>query len=376
MLYILLIVILFCGIIIYLIEKAKEPNYSIEKIKVVKKDYRNKLKIPEAQGKSSIKKSLPLKLKLKDLKVKELKTILKNEYSEEFLKNNFSDLVNRYNISKSSPIIISQIFTFELHLSSSNYSFKKYEITRLFRFIDNLSINDFQTTKILKTESGRVEYNFSKWKEDKVYELDSFLNVFELVKEKKISEINYSDLLQCFEWKVKRFKILFRDNFECQKCNHKSENNHVHHKYYLKNKLPWDIEDGALITLCESCHYQTHKSEKILTFEEKELGLKEVVSFQYLCGRCNGSGHLPQYNYHEGGVCFKCNGNSFSMNYFERVLNNVETGKYNTLETLDNALKFIESITYNDFKATIPNINKYKFSKVRQYYDEDEDLPF
>jgi Leu/Phe-tRNA-protein transferase len=30
---------------------------------------------------------------------------------------------------------------------------------------------------------------------------------------------------------------------------------HVHHKYYESGKEPWDYDERALLTLCESCHH-------------------------------------------------------------------------------------------------------------------------
>lgn len=29
---------------------------------------------------------------------------------------------------------------------------------------------------------------------------------------------------------------------------------HVHHRFYEKNKNPWEYDNSALITLCDSCH--------------------------------------------------------------------------------------------------------------------------
>jgi hypothetical protein len=29
---------------------------------------------------------------------------------------------------------------------------------------------------------------------------------------------------------------------------------HVHHRYYLRGKKPWEYDDDALTTLCEDCH--------------------------------------------------------------------------------------------------------------------------
>lgn len=55
-------------------------------------------------------------------------------------------------------------------------------------------------------------------------------------------------------WQKKRLLILQRDEFSCCKCGDKENTLHVHHKYYIFNKDPWDYDDIILETLCVSCH--------------------------------------------------------------------------------------------------------------------------
>lgn len=79
----------------------------------------------------------------------------------------------------------------------------------------------------------------------------------------------------------------------------------VHHKYYIKGKLPWDYEDDALITLCESCHKLTHKENKTPIYRSI-IPTITLDSYAQVCDRCGGGGYLPQYDYYCNGVCFKC----------------------------------------------------------------------
>lgn len=79
---------------------------------------------------------------------------------------------------------------------------------------------------------------------------------------------------------------------------------HVHHKYYQKNKLPWDYPDNALVTLCWLCHKKLHAKEKIKILDEQG----EEVGTYTCCFRCGGSGYFPEYNHVEGGICFRCRG--------------------------------------------------------------------
>jgi len=80
----------------------------------------------------------------------------------------------------------------------------------------------------------------------------------------------------------------------------------VHHKYYIWGKLPWQYNNDALITLCNWCHFALHQNERIPFFIEKENTLIEKKLT--LCLRCNGAGFLPEFNYVQNGICFRCQG--------------------------------------------------------------------
>lgn len=66
--------------------------------------------------------------------------------------------------------------------------------------------------------------------------------------------VTYSEKLKDPRWQKKRLQILERDKFQCQDCGHKGKTLHVHHKYYIFKKDPWEYPDDLLITLCEDCH--------------------------------------------------------------------------------------------------------------------------
>ncbi|MDM1409070.1 hypothetical protein, partial [Myroides sp. DF42-4-2] len=76
---------------------------------------------------------------------------------------------------------------------------------------------------------------------------------------------------------------------------------HVHHKYYIKDKLPWDYLDDALTTLCHGCHQGIHDVEEIPVYiNEKMIDKMDLT----LCDRCNGSGYLSEFHYYHNGICF------------------------------------------------------------------------
>ena len=64
----------------------------------------------------------------------------------------------------------------------------------------------------------------------------------------------YSKLLRDPRWQKKRLEILHRDDFVCQKCHSNNKELHIHHKYYIKNLLPWEYADESLIAYCKDCH--------------------------------------------------------------------------------------------------------------------------
>lgn len=83
---------------------------------------------------------------------------------------------------------------------------------------------------------------------------------------------------------------------------------HVHHKYYINRKEPWQYNDNALITLCQDCHQNIHDLNDIPVYSDEKLIEKLTLT---KCSKCNGSGYVPEYHYHHNGICFRCNGNKY-----------------------------------------------------------------
>jgi hypothetical protein len=196
-----------------------------------------------------------------------------------------------------------------------------------------------------------------KWVERKVNEIINFSNVPDLLKNTPINDIRYPDLLNCFEWQFKRFKILVRDNFTCQDCQVKGDRLHVHHKYYLSNVLPWEIDDSVLVSLCKNCHSERHKKEIINIYDKVGNQLHLSNHVQYICWKCNGTGYLPQYAHYQNGVCFACLGNVINTTIFSNRLNQI-SADFNLYEigNIENEfLDFCNSITVDYFINNIQN---------------------
>lgn len=82
--------------------------------------------------------------------------------------------------------------------------------------------------------------------------------------------MKYTNQLRTLNWKIKRFKILKRDNFCCLEC--KSENNlQVHHTKYIQGRMAWEYPDDVLHTLCSECHIKIHKNTKITVEKSRSI---------------------------------------------------------------------------------------------------------
>jgi hypothetical protein len=81
---------------------------------------------------------------------------------------------------------------------------------------------------------------------------------------------------------------------------------HVHHKYYLEGMWPWQYPLDSLVTLCNWCHAELHANEKVPYYRRDN---EDLVEWNLTpCIRCNAAGFLPQYDYVENGICFRCHG--------------------------------------------------------------------
>lgn len=55
-------------------------------------------------------------------------------------------------------------------------------------------------------------------------------------------------------WQKKRLEIMERDGFKCTCCHSDEKTLNVHHRWYEKDKDPWDYPNTCYDTLCEDCH--------------------------------------------------------------------------------------------------------------------------
>lgn len=162
---------------------------------------------------------------------------------------------------------------------------------------------------------------------------------------KGFANYTYAELLSTDEWKSKRFEILEQDDFKCGKCfRHATEvfsnygkyfaigsdqpvmiNNrlllkpqiyyydepaflHIHHKFYVLSRLPWEYKREDLLTLCNSCHLTLHDTTQVPVYFDENMVLLENLTD---CPRCDGYGYINDYSHVQDGICFRCNGSKF-----------------------------------------------------------------
>jgi hypothetical protein len=156
---------------------------------------------------------------------------------------------------------------------------------------------------------------------------------------------SYSELLNCKEWQDRRRDIKKKNNNFCSICKKSGPHDykprlqgrltifvpilydvevdqmgmckhveiemspnselHIHHKYYVLSRLPWEYADEDLLLVCKTCHDEIHSNEQIICYKSEH----DKKYFHLTpCHRCDGTGYLPEYHYHENGVCFQCSG--------------------------------------------------------------------
>lgn len=69
----------------------------------------------------------------------------------------------------------------------------------------------------------------------------------------------YKEALSHPKWQKKRLEIMSRDNWKCKGCGTEEETLHVHHKIYIKGRMPWEYDDDKLETYCLKCHEMIHE---------------------------------------------------------------------------------------------------------------------
>lgn len=69
----------------------------------------------------------------------------------------------------------------------------------------------------------------------------------------------YAEKLRDPRWQRKRMEILQRDGWACFGCGGADNTLHVHHRYYISGRDPWEYPEFCYVTLCDICHTSAHE---------------------------------------------------------------------------------------------------------------------
>lgn len=95
------------------------------------------------------------------------------------------------------------------------------------------------------------------------------------------SSTKYSELLRDPRWQKMRLKKLESAEWCCQICYDSETMLSVHHKRYVKGRMPWEYPEHELVVLCQPCHESEH--------EEKELR-GDLIAALHVDGPASASG--------------------------------------------------------------------------------------
>lgn len=88
--------------------------------------------------------------------------------------------------------------------------------------------------------------------------------------------MTYREQLKTEHWKLKRLKVLKRDNFKCVECG-STEKLEAHHNYYSNGKMAWEYPMTALKTLCNTCHNNFHDNHVKVKSKSKVTFIKRLM---------------------------------------------------------------------------------------------------
>lgn len=93
---------------------------------------------------------------------------------------------------------------------------------------------------------------------------------------------DYSAQYKHPNWQKLRLKVLDRDNYTCRICGDTESTLHVHHSFYIKGADVWDYYHMDLLTLCDSCHKETHDKMDLIQWSIGVLFTEEPNSLEML----------------------------------------------------------------------------------------------
>jgi hypothetical protein len=60
------------------------------------------------------------------------------------------------------------------------------------------------------------------------------------------------------EWQKKRLDVMDAAGFKCEACGAADRELNIHHRRYVKGRMPWEYGGRELVCLCDKCHELWH----------------------------------------------------------------------------------------------------------------------
>jgi hypothetical protein len=83
----------------------------------------------------------------------------------------------------------------------------------------------------------------------------------------------YRELLRDPRWQKRRLEKLQAAKWKCERCKNGRSNLQVHHRRYVRGRMPWEYKDAELMVECEGCHALEHLPAPT----REELDLEERI---------------------------------------------------------------------------------------------------
>lgn len=101
-------------------------------------------------------------------------------------------------------------------------------------------------------------------------------------------------------WRALRQQIFKRDGWRCIICGKLCDEKdlQVHHLYYLKDNMPWDYPEEALISMCKGCHGKEHGHIKPTSGWEY-VGFNDLGDMSGECEYCHTELRYEHILYHK-----------------------------------------------------------------------------
>lgn len=106
---------------------------------------------------------------------------------------------------------------------------------------------------------------------------------------KSKSKSKYAEQYKDPRWQKKRLEILNLCNWRCGNCGDGTNPLHVHHLYYVPERMIWDYPNFALTSLCDSCHSDQHDPEHPINQSKFNKHYFEILSKLFLQTDCEPS---------------------------------------------------------------------------------------